>query len=217
MRFLKRLVNVSSIIALALLLVGLAGFSPAEAKDCSVNDVLENGECDEELANEEVKEAEAEAEALMEPPWLSFVKMIAALIVVIALLYGLLRFVNKRAKTFQETKALHLVSGVSLGQNKSVQLVKVGETLLVVGVGDQVQLLKEITDPDEITAILAKQQAGDEEPFLGHALGSMKAAFSKKAGTAPPTFQHILRDKLAASKQELQDTRQAFIEKRKDR
>jgi flagellar protein FliO/FliZ len=217
MRFLKRLVNVSSIIALALLLVGLAGFSPAEAKDCSVNDVLENGECDEELAKEEGKDAEAEAEVLIEPPWLSFVKMIAALIVVIALLYGLLRFVNKRAKTFQETKALHLVSGVSLGQNKSVQLVKVGETLLVVGVGDQVQLLKEIADPDEITAILAKQQAGDEEPFLGHALGSMKAAFSKKAGTAPPTFQHILRDKLAASKQELQDTRQAFIEKRKDR
>ncbi|BAD64790.1 hypothetical protein J1TS1_14380 [Shouchella clausii] len=217
MRFLKHLVNVSTIIALALLLVGLAGFSPAEAKDCSVNDVLENGECDEELAKEEGKDAEAEAEALMEPPWLSFVKMIAALIVVIALLYGLLRFVNKRAKTFQETKALHLVSGVSLGQNKSVQLVKVGETLLVVGVGDQVQLLKEIADPDEITAILAKQQAGDEEPFLGHALGSMKAAFSKKTGAAPPTFQHILRDKLAASKQELQDTRQAFIEKRKDR
>ncbi|WP_263707452.1 flagellar biosynthetic protein FliO [Shouchella tritolerans] len=217
MRFLKHLVNVSSIIALALLLVGLAGFSPAEAKDCSVNDVLENGECDEELAQEEVEEAEAEAEALMEPPWLSFVKMIVALVVVIALLYGLLRFVNKRAKTFQETKALHLVSGVSLGQNKSVQLVKVGETLLVVGVGDQVQLLKEIADPDEITAILAKQQAGDEEPFLGHAFGSMKAAFSKKTGTAPPTFQHILKDKLAASKQELQDTRQAFIEKRKDR
>ena len=42
------------------------------------------------------------------------------------------------------------MGGISLGQHKSIQLVVIGETYYLIGVGDDISLLKEITDPEEI-------------------------------------------------------------------
>ena len=42
------------------------------------------------------------------------------------------------------------MGGISLGQHKSIQLVVIGESYYLIGVGDDIRLLKEITDPDEI-------------------------------------------------------------------
>ena len=55
------------------------------------------------------------------------------------------------------------MGGISLGQHKSIQLVVIGESYYLIGVGDDIRLLKEITDPEEIdklSSFMKKSKAG---------------------------------------------------------
>ncbi|MCA1320913.1 flagellar biosynthetic protein FliO [Bacillus tianshenii] len=83
-----------------------------------------------------------------------FVKMIFALGFVLLLIYGALRLINKRNKWFDNGRSVENIGGTNLGNNKSLQLVKVGNSILVVGVGDSINLLKEITDEKEADLLL---------------------------------------------------------------
>ncbi|RYM07172.1 flagellar biosynthetic protein FliO [Sporolactobacillus sp. THM7-7] len=85
--------------------------------------------------------------------YLTFFKLIFALLLVLALIYLLYRFVRKRTKTFQEGRTIENLGGVSVGANRSVQLIRIGNEVLAVGVGDTVQLLKVISDPETIQAL----------------------------------------------------------------
>ncbi|WP_252313466.1 flagellar biosynthetic protein FliO [Sinobaca sp. H24] len=84
--------------------------------------------------------------------------MILALAAVITIMYLLLKFINKRTKKYSSNQTMQNLGGVPLGQNKSVQLVKVGERLLVVGVGESIQLLKEIEDEEERETLLEQPE-----------------------------------------------------------
>jgi flagellar protein FliO/FliZ len=81
---------------------------------------------------------------------LDFIKMFIALAFVLMLIYILLKFVTKRNQLFQQGKSIINLGGTSLGQNKSIQLIKVGNRVLVVGVGESISLLKEIESEQEI-------------------------------------------------------------------
>jgi flagellar protein FliO/FliZ len=78
-----------------------------------------------------------------------FIKMFIALAFVLILIYVLLKFVTKRNQLFQQGKSIVNLGGTSLGQNKSIQLIKVGNRVLVVGVGESISLLKEIESEQE--------------------------------------------------------------------
>lgn len=88
-----------------------------------------------------------------------FFKMIFTTLFVIALIYGLLKFVNKKNKMFNQYKFIENLGGTSLGTNRSIQIVKVGERILVVGVGESIHLLKEIEDSEEISDILEQHNS----------------------------------------------------------
>lgn len=83
-----------------------------------------------------------------------FVKMIFATIFVVALLYLILKFVNQRSRSFRSSQLIENLGGTSLGTNRSVQMIKVGERILVVGVGESIDLLVEINDQDECQQIV---------------------------------------------------------------
>lgn len=83
-----------------------------------------------------------------------FLRMIFATIFVVALLYILLKFINKKSKSYQKANSVENLGGTSLGANRSVQLVKVGGRILVIGVGENIQLLKEIDNPEEYEQLL---------------------------------------------------------------
>jgi flagellar protein FliO/FliZ len=85
-------------------------------------------------------------------------QMVLALGAVLFCIYALLKFINKRAKSYNNHATLQTIGGTGVGSNKSVQLVKAGDRLLIVGVGDTVTLLKEIDDPAEVDNLLQKHQ-----------------------------------------------------------
>jgi flagellar protein FliO/FliZ len=83
-----------------------------------------------------------------------FAKMILATVFVVALLYFVLKFVNKKSTIFKSSQLVENLGGVPLGSNRSIQIIKFGNRLLIVGVGENIQLLKEIEDEEEYTQIL---------------------------------------------------------------
>ncbi|MRX70605.1 hypothetical protein GJU40_00290 [Bacillus lacus] len=89
-----------------------------------------------------------------------FFKMIAATGFVLFIIYFLLKTVGRR-QAFQGSKGyLENLGGTSLGQNKSVQLVRAGGKVLILGVGESIQLLKEIDSEEEVQFILEGRNSG---------------------------------------------------------
>ncbi|PCK12472.1 flagella biosynthesis protein FliZ [Bacillus safensis] len=93
---------------------------------------------------------------------MDFVKMIGALLFVILLIYGLVRFVGKQNRLLKPFRYVENIGGTTVGQNRSVQLIKVGKRILVVGVADSIQLLKEIDDEQECEAIVKQYEEAME-------------------------------------------------------
>ena len=62
------------------------------------------------------------------------------------------------------------LGGLSLGAQKSAQLIQIGNRLYIVGVGDNITLLKEIDNEEEMNQLLAfynnKQQEFSTTPYI---------------------------------------------------
>lgn len=124
-----------------------------------------------------------------------FVKVILVLAVVVALIYFLLRFVNARTRSYSEGRSIQNVGGVSVGSNRSVQLVKIGGRVLVVGVGESVSLLKEIEDADEVGALLDENR---QEDVIDHSIWKFRDWLkqTRTGNRQQGHFQKVLEDRL---------------------
>ncbi|MGG4488942.1 flagellar biosynthetic protein FliO [Metabacillus idriensis] len=107
--------------------------------------------------NSGTSDAEYQAADTSVTAW-DFIKMILATAFILVLIYILLKFVSKRNKFTSSSKFIENLGGTNVGQNRSIQLIKVGKKILVVGVSDSVQLLKEIDDEDEYREITEEHQ-----------------------------------------------------------
>jgi flagellar protein FliO/FliZ len=132
-----------------------------------------------------------------------FIKMILATIFVVALLYFVLKFVNKKSSMFKKTQVIENLGGVPLGSNRSVQIIKIGNRLFIVGVGENVQLLKEIEDYEDYKEILSNynnqlDQMIQPNEFFGKLMDkvSKRKKNSKGVSTVAPPFQSMLQQQL---------------------
>jgi len=141
----------------------------------------------------------------------NFIKMILALLLVLALIYFILNFMKKRNKLFQQTRMLENLGGVSVGQNKSVQLIRIGERVYMIGVGENVEMLEEVKD-EELKQALLSEMEQNEEPhsFLQHMFKNKSVKmpddeFKKKENRFTTAFQNELN--------KLKQNRSGFIDK----
>ncbi|GMA59018.1 hypothetical protein GCM10025858_35210 [Alicyclobacillus sacchari] len=72
-------------------------------------------------------------------------KLIIAFIVVLLLLVLLFRFLGRRVGVVQRG-SIQVIAARQLAPNRSVQVVEVGKKLYLLGVGENVQLLADVTD-----------------------------------------------------------------------
>ncbi|MCY8524149.1 flagellar biosynthetic protein FliO, partial [Bacillus atrophaeus] len=91
--------------------------------------------------------------------------------------------------------------GTSVGQNRSVQLIKVGKRVLVVGVGDTIQLLKEIDNEEEREAILAQHEEAMSSKVEWPKLMNPLKGSEKKTQQMLPSFSKALKEQLEELKQ----------------
>ena len=126
----------------------------------------ESGTVSDWVKNDRPSGPEAQKEDTAAPgvsAW-DFIKMILATGFVLFLIYMLIKFTAGKNRLNASSKYIENLGGTNVGQNRSVQLVKVGGSILVVGVSDSVQLLKEIDDEEECKEIVRLH----EEKFMQH-------------------------------------------------
>ncbi|WP_252503595.1 flagellar biosynthetic protein FliO [Sporosarcina sp. Marseille-Q4943] len=146
-----------------LLAISLLGVTPVETyADADSNDSVSDWYGTDEDGGQDITEVIDKDEpaadrsqdgAAVGLSWWDYTKTLLALLFVVGLLFALLKFINRKNRMFDQHRLMKNVGGLSLGQQKSIQLVVIGDSYYLIGVGDEVRLLKEITDPEEIRAL----------------------------------------------------------------
>ncbi|WP_440895319.1 flagellar biosynthetic protein FliO [Amphibacillus sp. Q70] len=141
----------------------------AETSDDSVTDFFNQEESDSsepDTADHQMMDEEEELED--EPQLLNnetpnifglIMRIVVVLALIIGLIYILLKLFNRTKQFNKQGEVLVNLGGISLGTNKSVQMLKVGEKIYLIGVGDNVSILTEVTDEDIKHQMLEKHQA----------------------------------------------------------
>ncbi|SDI94095.1 flagellar biosynthetic protein FliO [Natribacillus halophilus] len=106
--------------------------------------------------------------------WSVLFQLGLALAAVILVMFVLLKILANRTNRFQTTKTMQNLGGIGLGNQKSVQLIRVGDRLLVVGVGQSIQLLQEINDEQEAKALKALAESQQTSDFTSKTLALWK-------------------------------------------
>jgi flagellar protein FliO/FliZ len=152
-----------------------------------------------------------------------YIKTLFALVFVLGLLFGLLKFVNRKNRLYDKNRLMKNMGGISLGQHKSIQLVVIGESYYLIGVGDDIRLLKEITDPDEIDK-LVEFYAGDSAEVASGMLNRILAKVvdkSKRDSSVKteesPDFSTVYQSTLEEMKEERKRHISRLTEKERNR
>lgn len=137
-----------------------------------------------------------------------YIKVLFALIFVLGLLLFVLRFLNKKSAVFDQASAIQNLGGVSVGQQKSVQVIKIGSQVLIVGVGDDVRILSEVKDEREIELILNSfnaQDGGQTKPYMLELLNKFNKKKTHPTGKADKDFGEVFDKTLSELKKERSD------------
>ena len=201
---------------IVLLLTG-SFYSNVEAKTPNVKDCIENEKDCSEPSSTEVSE-EGNGQELDSGSnsslFLNLVKMVFALFLVLALIYFFLKFINKR-NTLHKQKTLQNLGGISVGPSKSVQIIRVGSRYYLIGVGDNVEMLKEITDETLIEEIVNDTDEKDNIRFNTFISNLLKKSETNQESTnsSEKNFKKLFSDELAS----LKESRNNLMEQHKPR
>lgn len=191
-----------------LLVFGLLLISPALETNAMIDDAFfENPTVNEEGGDQ--------SENPNDPPTsdgigiLDYIKVLFALVFVLGLLLFVLRFLNKKNIAYQQTPGIQNLGGVSVGPQKSVQVLKVGSQVLIVGVGDDVRVLSEVKDKQEVEAILNSfdyELTGQSKPYMFELLNKFtKNKTTHTTGEPGKEFGEVFDKTLSELKKERSD------------
>lgn len=130
------------------------------------------------------------------------VQVIFSLGFILVLIYFLLRFLGKK-QIGQTQGPIKIISAAPLGNGKTLQVILIGERLYIVGVGENVQLLKEIPPGEEADVILADAEipslnkAWSWWPFAKKKEADEELYFSSEVDGK--TFQQLINAQLKTS------------------
>lgn len=123
----------------------------------------------------------------------SLIKMAGILVVMIGLLYVAVRFFTKRNRQMRDLHLLENLGGIPVGQQKSIQLVRVGSMYYLIGVGENVELLQVIEDEEMIHELASLAEEREENGLLPGFIRN-KWALDKEDTTS--SFTHIYEKEL---------------------
>ena len=148
-----------------------------------------------------------------------YIKVLLSLVLVLGILIFVLRFLNKRNQNYQQNSIIRNLGGHSVGAQKSVQLLHIGNQIYVVGVGEDVQLLQVISDPQEIERMIAlyneKYSHTSTSPYVTELFAKFKTKRSSE--TQSEDFSNILDKRLSEIKRERSDELERWKEKENDK
>ncbi|WCK52886.1 flagellar biosynthetic protein FliO [Aneurinibacillus sp. Ricciae_BoGa-3] len=138
-----------------------------------------------------------------------------ALFLIIGFIYLLFHFLNKRQRQFFGKTFVRPLGGCSLGPQKSLQLVQIGSSIYIVGVGEDVSLIQQINDPAEVEKLLNAVDA-QFDTTNAMQLPNLLVNFIQKnrsQGSAKK-FTAVLQDKLMEARKQRERLKEELAEDR---
>lgn len=128
-------------------------------------------------------------------------KVILFLVVIIGIFLFIMKILSQKNKMFQSSRSIKSIGGLGLGPNKSVQVVQIGNSLYILGVGNDVELVSRIDDPEEIQYIVEHMHAGSGDFKGWMSFGGWMKNMAKPKGQAEdldmtPSFQAVFQEKM---------------------
>ncbi|MGJ7909863.1 flagellar biosynthetic protein FliO [Neobacillus sp. LXY-1] len=117
--------------------------------DSSVYDTIQHGD---KKSSSSVDKATVDQQSSSIFPL--FLKFIFSFALVIAILIFILRYISKKGRTMQSNGPILSLGSQMLGNNRSLQIVLIGQTIYILGVGEDVTLLKTISQGEEYMHLL---------------------------------------------------------------
>ncbi|UOQ43044.1 flagellar biosynthetic protein FliO [Halobacillus salinarum] len=144
----------------------------------------------------------------------SIIRLIFVLLFVLALIYGLLKFFNSKNKLFRSSRTMENLGGMNLAPNRSIQAVRIGKQVFIVGVGESVDIITEITDEETKDRLLKT----DEETAIQQAFGLEKWLDKLKGKQASPEKDSSVQFKQLFEKQltEMSNNRKQLRKKQQE-
>jgi flagellar protein FliO/FliZ len=181
--------------AVAILFMMVIGIpASVAAEEPNVMDWLEEEQPEPDGQIVEENEPETNAglnETNEKSPMLLIGQLIFYTLLIIIMIYALIKFLASRQKKLNPNQAIQLVGGTALGNNKSLQLVKVGGKIYLLGVADQITLIKEFASEDELD--LSGGNQGKSALFASSLLGlTKKQSDSQSKGQFEQLFTQSL-------------------------
>ncbi len=130
-------------------------------------------------------------------PILLIFQLIFYTLIILVMIYGLIKFLALKQKKLHPNQAINLIGGTSFGNNKSLQLVKVGGKVFLIGVADQITLIKEFSNEDEISGF---EDVQEKQPV---SFSKSWFSFLKKQSNINPSekFESLFNQSLKKQKQ----------------
>ena len=211
---------ISKMVLIIGLILMISVFKPLEISGAMVSDLC-FGKTDQENCSNTTDRAEEESSesASSSIGIFDYVKVLFALVLVIGVLVFILKFVNRKTSTYQQNSLMKNLGGLSLGAQKSAQLIQIGNRLYIVGVGDNITLLKEIDNEEEMNQLIAfynnKQQEFSTTPYIKQLMDKFKG--KKEEGKVESTsFNELFNSKLKDLKKERSKELEGWKEKEKN-
>lgn len=136
---------------------------------------------------------------------LNLLNVIIVLAVIVVLIVLLIRFLGRRNQSLMSGRSIRTLGAMGLGPNKSVQIIELGSSLYMIGVGENISILDKVTDPDEVALIINafEDQSSSQNNFLAPLISKIRG---KLRGEVPSqeidlsetsSFYETLQSKLA--------------------
>ncbi|MER2048022.1 flagellar biosynthetic protein FliO [Solibacillus sp. FSL W7-1472] len=177
---------------------------------------------EEKISDENTPDADTEQtdSASVSIGFWDYLKVLIALVFVIGLLLFILKYLNKRNFNYQQNAVIKNIGGMSVGQQKSVQLLLIGKRVYVVGVGDNIQLLKEIDSEEEIDHLLnqieTKQSMVNTSPYIAQLFNKFSQKKRPQDISESPKFNDLFNEKIGKIKQQRSDELERWKEQERD-
>jgi flagellar protein FliO/FliZ len=124
-------------------------------------------------------------------------RVIVSLIFIIVIFVVLIKVLTQKRNKWFAGRTVRSLGGVSLGPNKSLQVIEAGGAVYIVGVGDNISLIDKVDDPEAMEVLLSSLSP-EPQPLSGW-LGRISKGRQQQEVEAEPmsaSFQEMLHRKI---------------------
>lgn len=161
----------------------------------TVDEMFSKNNQESENKEAETPSAEEKSTDTNKPSFLeSLFRLLIGLGVVILLIFYISKWAKRKTGFANPNQFITNIGGVPVGQNKQVQLIKIGKRYFLIGVGENVDLLTEITDEETIEQIESSGIGTEEKKPENSTMFNMENLLSKELSTMKESRTNLLNN-----------------------